>query len=75
VCDFCDQATKATVEGLLDKLKLVARSNFDYNVRLGVLLSDREPPGEVLEYIAKVAGAKYPLKVVYDPERLSEFVP
>jgi TolB-like protein/Flp pilus assembly protein TadD len=74
VCDYCEQATKAMVEGLLDKLKLLARSNFDYKVRLGVLLSDREPPNEVKEYVSKLAGAKYPLHVVSDPDKMSELV-
>ncbi|MDA4113057.1 MAG: tetratricopeptide repeat protein [Thaumarchaeota archaeon] len=75
VCDFCDQATKATVERLLDKMKLLARSNFDYKVRLGILLSDRDPPNEVKEYAKRLAGARYPLQVVSDPDKMSELVP
>jgi len=75
VCDYCDQATKATVEGFLDKLKLLARSKFDYKVRLGVLLSDREPPNEVKEHANRLAGAKYPLHIVSDPDKMSELVP
>src|SRR5208283_5352503 len=64
VCDYCDQATKATVEGLLAKLKLLARSNFDYKVKSGILLSDREASDEVKEYVNRLAGAKYPVHVV-----------
>ena len=75
VCDYCEQATKATVESLLSKLKLLARSNFDYKVRLGMLLSDRDPPNEVKEYVNRLAGAKYPLHVVSDPDKMSELVP
>jgi len=75
VCDYCEQATKATVERLLDKLKLLARSNFDYKVKSGILLSDREPPNEVKEYATRVAGAKYPVHVVSDPDGMSELVP
>ena len=75
VCDYCEQATKAMVEGLLDKLKLLARSNFDYRVTLGVLLSEREPPKEVKEYVNRLAGTKYPLHVVSDPDKMSELVP
>jgi TolB-like protein/Tfp pilus assembly protein PilF len=74
VCDYCDQATKSTVEGLLEKMKLLARSNFDYKVRLGLLLSDREPQIEVKEYANKLAGGKYPLHVVSDPDKMSELV-
>ncbi len=75
VCDYCEQATKSTVEGLLEKLKLLARSNFDYKVRLGLLLSDREPLNEVKEYANKLAGGRYPLHVVSDPDKMSELVP
>jgi len=75
VCDHCEQATKAMVEGFLDKLKLLARSKFDYKVRLGVLLSDREPPNEVKEYVNRLTGAKYALHVVSDPDTMSELVP
>ena len=75
LCDFCEQATKATVEGLMDKLKLLARSNFDYNVKLGILLSDREPPNEVKEYSERRTGARFPLRVVTDPDEASELVP
>jgi adenylate cyclase len=74
VCDYCDQATKATVERLLDKMKLLARSNFDYKVRLGVLLSDRDPSNEVREYANRLAGERYPLQVVSDPDKMSELV-
>ncbi|MGA2666398.1 MAG: tetratricopeptide repeat protein, partial [Nitrososphaerales archaeon] len=75
VCDYCEQATKSTVEGFLDKLKLLSRSNFDYKVRLGVLLSDSEPPSEVEEYVNALAGPKYGLHVVSDPDKMSELAP
>jgi len=75
VCDYCEQATKAMVEGFNDKLKLLARSKFDYKVSLGVLLSDREPPNEVKEYADRLARAKYPLHVVSDPDAMSKLVP
>ena len=64
-----------TIEGLLEKLKLLARSNFDYKVRMGVLLSEREPPNDVKEHADGLAGAKYPLHVVSDPDKVSELVP
>ena len=76
VCDYCEQATKATVEGLLDKLKQLARSNFDYKVSMGVLLTESEPPAEVREYAEKLAESKkYHLHVVADPDKMSELVP
>ena len=75
VCDYSEQATKSAVEGFVDKLKLLSRSNFDYRVRLGVLLSDVEPPSDVKEYANKLAGTKYPLHVVTDPDKVSENVP
>jgi adenylate cyclase len=75
VCDYCEQATKASVEGLLEKLKLLARSNFDYNVKMGVLLSENELLNEVKEYADKLAGSKYLLHVVSDPDELSGHVP
>ncbi len=75
VCDYCELATKAMVEGFLVKLKMVARSNFDYKVKSGILLSDREPPNEVKGYVTRVAGAKYPVHVVSDPDEMSELVP
>jgi tetratricopeptide (TPR) repeat protein len=74
VCDYADPPTKATVEKLLDKLKLLSRSNFDYKVRLGVLLSDREPPGDVKEYVSKLAATKFPIQVLTDPDKMSGIV-
>jgi TolB-like protein/Flp pilus assembly protein TadD len=75
VCDYCEQATKSMVEGLLDKLKELDRSNFDYRVRMGVLLSESEPPSEVREYADKLAGSKYSLHVVSDPDEVNGHVP
>jgi hypothetical protein len=75
VCDYCEQATKSTVEGFVEKLKLLSRSNFDYKVRLGVLLSDVEPASDVKEYVNKLPGTKYTLHVVSDPDKVSEHVP
>jgi adenylate cyclase len=75
VCDYCEQATKSMVEGLVDKLKLLARSNFDYKISMGVLLSESEPPIEVKEYARKLAGSRYPLHVVSDPDEVSGHVP
>ena len=75
VCDYCEQATKATVERLLDKLKLLARSNFDYKVRMGVLLSENEPSDEVKEFADKLAGSRYGLRVVADPDHVIGLLP
>jgi TolB-like protein/Flp pilus assembly protein TadD len=75
VCDYCEQATKSMVEGLLDKMKQLARSNFDYDVKMGLLLSEREPSSEVKEYAAKLAGTKYPLHVISDPDEVNRNVP
>jgi TolB-like protein/Tfp pilus assembly protein PilF len=75
VCDYCEEATKSAVEGLFEKLRLLARSNFDYKVRFGVLLSGSEPPKDVIAYATKLAGAKYHLHVVSDPDKMSELVP
>jgi TolB-like protein/Tfp pilus assembly protein PilF len=75
VCDCCENATKSMVDGLFEKLRLLARSNFDYKVKFGVLLSDSEPPNEVKEYATRLAGAKYRLHVVSDPDKMSELVP
>jgi adenylate cyclase len=75
VCDYCEQATRSTVEGLLEKLKELARSNFDYKVRMGVLLSESEPPSEVKEYADKLAGSKYSLHVVSNPDEVNGHVP
>ncbi|MGD0636868.1 MAG: tetratricopeptide repeat protein [Nitrososphaerales archaeon] len=75
VCDYSEQATKSTVEGFVEKLRLLSRSNFDYRVRLGVLLSDIEPASDVREYVVKLAGTKYPLHVVSDPDKVNEHVP
>jgi adenylate cyclase len=75
VCDYCEQATKSMVEGLLEKLKELGRSNFDYRVRMGVLLSESEPSSEVKEYADKLAGSKYSLHVVSDPDEVNGHVP
>jgi TolB-like protein/Tfp pilus assembly protein PilF len=75
VCDYCEQATKVTVEGLLEKLKQLARSNFDYKVRMGLLLSERDPPSQVKEYAEKLSGSKHPLRVISDPDEVNARVP
>jgi TolB-like protein/Flp pilus assembly protein TadD len=74
VCDYCEPATESAVEELSEKLRLLARSNFDYKVRFGVLLSESEPTPEVREYARRLKGAKVPLHVVSDPDKMIELV-
>ncbi|MDA4136801.1 MAG: tetratricopeptide repeat protein [Thaumarchaeota archaeon] len=75
VCDYCERATKATIDEFIDKLNELASSNFDYKVRMGVMLSEREVPSDMKEYKVWLAGAKFPLHVVADPDKVNELVP
>ena len=68
VCDCCERATKATIDEFIDKLNELASSNFEYTVRMGVMLSEREVPSDVKEYVEKRVGSKYALFVVSDPD-------
>jgi hypothetical protein len=68
VCDCCERASKATIDEFIDKLNNLASSNFEYTVRMGVMLSEREVPSDVKEYVEKRVGSKYPLFVVSDPD-------
>jgi TolB-like protein/Flp pilus assembly protein TadD len=75
VCDFCDRATRSSVDELVDKMNLLARSNFDYKVSMGVLLSDSEPSSDVRDYAQKMTGPKHPLVIISDPDEMNARVP
>jgi tetratricopeptide (TPR) repeat protein len=74
VCDYCEGATKATIDKFIDKLKELASSNFKYKVRVGVMLSEREVPSDMKEYAEKRAGSKYALLVVSDPDEAGSYL-
>ena len=68
VCDYCERVTKATIDGFIDKLNELGSSNFEYKVRMGVMLSDQEVQSDAKGYAEKRVGSKYALLVVSDPD-------